>query len=117
MYLPPLNESTFILTVCLEVYVQNLINPFFGWLSNRKGRRENFQLPSFNPRQQAKLLKSSFSSIYSSFDLFYDLLKRLNPSAMEAKFAQNYIVVEEEAGAVVVPVVRNGNIFIASVLQ
>ena len=34
---------------------------------------------------------------------------------MEAKFAQNNIVVEEEAGAVVVPVMRNGNIFIYSV--
>ena len=75
MYLPPVNESTFILTVYLEVYVQNLINPFFArWVSNRKGRRENFQLPSFNPRQQAKLLKFSFSSSCSSFDLFYDLL-------------------------------------------
>ena len=30
---------------------------------------------------------------------------------MGAKFAQNNIVVEEEAGAVVVPVMRNGNIF------
>ena len=86
-------------------------------MSNRKGRQENLQLPSFNPRQRAKLLKSSFSSSYSSFDLFHDLLKQLNPSAVEAKFAQNNIVVEEETGAVVVPVMRNGNIFIASVLQ
>ena len=90
---------------------------FLQWsVSNRKGRRENFQLPCFNPRQQAKLLKFSFSLSYSSFDLFYDLLKRLILSRW-AKFAQNNIVVEEEAGAVVVPVMRNGNIFIASVLQ
>ena len=40
-----------------------------------------------------------------------------NPSPVEAKFAQNNTVVEEEAGAVVVPVIRNGNIFLASVLQ
>ena len=88
---------------------------FLQWsVSNRKGRRENFQLPCFNPRQQAKLLKFSFSLSYSSFDLFYDLLKRLILSRW-AKFAQNNIVVEEEAGAVVVPVMRNGNIFIYSV--
>ena len=57
---------------------------FLQWsVSNRKGRRENFQLPCFNPRQQAKLLKFSFSLSYSSFDLFYDLLKRLILSRWE----------------------------------
>ena len=87
-----------------------------GWVIEKEDEKI-FQLPSFNPRQQAKLLKSSFSSIYSSFDLFYDLLKRLNPYAVEAEFAQSNIVVEEEAGAVVVPVMRNGDIFIASVYR
>ena len=86
-------------------------------MSNRKGRRENFQLPCFNPRQQAKLLKFSFSLSYSSFYFVLRPVKAANPFAVGAKFAQNNIVVEEEAGAVVVPVMRNGNIFIASVLQ
>ena len=59
-----------------RTYLQNPINPFFVMMGEqqRKKERENFQLPCFNTRQQAKLLKSSFTSNCSSFDLFYDLL-------------------------------------------
>ena len=86
-------------------------------MGSRKKRQENFQLPCFNTRQQAKLLNLLLLLIVlllSCFTIFYIAV---NPSAVEAKFAQNNTVVEEEAGAVVVPVIRNGNIFLASVLQ
>ena len=86
-------------------------------MGSRKKRRENFQLPCFNTRQQAKLLNLLLLLIVlllSCFTIFYIAA---NPSAVEAKFAQNNTAVEEEAGAVVVPVIRNGNIFLASVLQ
>ena len=69
---------------------------FLQWsVSNRKGRRENFQLPCFNPRQQAKLLKFSFSLSYSSFYFVLRSVKAANPFAVGTKFAQNNIVVEE----------------------
>ena len=70
--------------VYLNVYLQNasgvltyrtrLIHFLQWWVGSRKKWREHFQLPCFNPRQQAKLLKSSFTSNCPSFDLFYDLL-------------------------------------------
>lgn len=71
--------------VYLNVYLQNaggvltdrtrLIHFLQWWVGSRKKNQNlNIQLPCFNPRQQAKPLKSSFTSNCSSFDLFYYLL-------------------------------------------